>query len=320
MINSDITVSVVILTYNHERYIAQALESILSQKVDFRYEILIGDDASKDETPEILRKYQELYPEIIRLTLREENIGATRNAYELLRTAQGRYIAACEGDDYWCDDNKLQKQVDFLDSHPQYIGCAHACRIVDENGKPAKKQRLSWTTSKQIYTLKDFKGICLPGQTATILRRNIYSDPGSDYSIFTQAHKHIGDRTTTLIYAAKGDFYCFREIMSCYRRQSNRSSLTSNLYTRLAESLWNDLQYTLKLERYAVEELHVDAGFRYHKRNLLTSAVFCWIRGEHDLSTKIIKTVIGSEKCGWCMLLYIPIGAIKKIYARIKYY
>lgn len=90
-------VSVIVPTYNHEKYIRKALDSILMQEVPFLYEILIGDDASCDETQDILHEYQERYPDKIRLFLHKENIGATRNSYELLTNAKGRYLATLEG-------------------------------------------------------------------------------------------------------------------------------------------------------------------------------------------------------------------------------
>lgn len=319
MKNEPIKVSIIVLTMNHERYIAQALDSILMQKVDFQYEILIGDDASSDKTPNILRAYQKQYPDRIRLWLRKQNLGATQNAYELLNDAQGKYIAACEGDDYWSESGKLKKQVDFLETHPHYIGCAHKCRIIDEDGAPWSRQKLSWVTKKRIYTLKNFRGLLLPGQAATIVRRNIYRDPKYDYSIFVRAHPQIGDRTTALIYAAQGNFYCFSDVMSCYRRRRKSASLTRQTYTQNLHSVWQDFLYTRCLEDYAKKVLNVDAGFRFHKRDLLTSAVYYWILGERVQGRYVIQEIIKSEQSGWHMFGYLPFGIIKKIYGRFVY-
>lgn len=98
-----IDVSIIVLTYYHEKYIAQALDSILTQQTNLRYEILIGDDASGDRTPEIIAEYAKQYPEIIRPFFREENLGATRNSWELRQKARGKYVASLEGDDFWID-------------------------------------------------------------------------------------------------------------------------------------------------------------------------------------------------------------------------
>ncbi|MCR5747047.1 MAG: glycosyltransferase, partial [Lachnospiraceae bacterium] len=109
-----IKVSVIVATYNQEKYIAKTLESVVSQKTDFKYEVLVGDDASKDGTGRIVKEFGKKYPDIIRPIVREKNIGAYRNFLDLLKRAKGEYLALLEGDDYWVDEEKLKKQVSFL--------------------------------------------------------------------------------------------------------------------------------------------------------------------------------------------------------------
>ena len=129
-----IMASVIVLTYNQQAYIGQALDSILMQKTRFPYEILVGDDASIDKTGSIVRSYAQAYPQIIRPFIRERNLGVTRNLYELLKHTRGKYIASCEGDDFWTDPEKLELQIDFLENHSEYSGCTHNARVIDENG------------------------------------------------------------------------------------------------------------------------------------------------------------------------------------------
>ena len=116
-------VSVLCMAYNHEAYIRQALDGFVRQKTDFAYEVLVNDDTSRDATPAIIREYAEKYPDIVRPFCQEKNLmsqGIDIIVDVLLPEARGRYIALCEGDDYWCDEEKLQRQ----------IGLAHAaCRI-----------------------------------------------------------------------------------------------------------------------------------------------------------------------------------------------
>ena len=124
--NTDIVVSINTLTYNHEKYIAQCIEGILLQKTNFAFELLIHDDASTDRTAEIIREYEEKYPLIIKPIYQTENQWAKgiKNSvtYQYPR-AKGKYIAICEGDDYWVDENKLQIQVDFLENNSDYGMC-----------------------------------------------------------------------------------------------------------------------------------------------------------------------------------------------------
>ena len=106
-------VTVLVTTYNQEKYIAQALDSVLAQKTDFPFEIYVSEDCGTDGTRAILQEYAAKYPERIRLNLRQKNVGISRNWYEGLCAARGDYVCTLEGDDWWLDDHKLQKQVDL---------------------------------------------------------------------------------------------------------------------------------------------------------------------------------------------------------------
>lgn len=123
-------VSVCLITYNHAPYFRQAIESILMQEVDFAIEIIIADDFSTDGTREVTIEYQKKYPQLIRLILQEKNLGAALNWAALMNAPIGKYIAYLDGDDYWTDPLKLQKQVDFLEKNQEYILCAHVVSIV----------------------------------------------------------------------------------------------------------------------------------------------------------------------------------------------
>jgi glycosyltransferase involved in cell wall biosynthesis len=123
--HEGIKVSVCTTTYNHERFIAQTVESVMAQDTDFQYEHVIGEDCSTDRTRDILLDYQQRYPDRLVLLLREQNIGRRSNFVDALRTCQGEYIAILEGDDYWTSPQKLQRQADYLDDHPECVICFH---------------------------------------------------------------------------------------------------------------------------------------------------------------------------------------------------
>lgn len=117
-------VSVIMLAYNHGEYIQQAVHSIINQRTEgFSVELLIGEDGSPDNTLDICKELQEKYPHIIRLVISDSNVGMHRNFSRLWLRARGKYIAFCEGDDYWIDERKLAKQVHFLDNHPECTLC-----------------------------------------------------------------------------------------------------------------------------------------------------------------------------------------------------
>jgi glycosyltransferase involved in cell wall biosynthesis len=118
---NEIIVSVCMITYNHASYVEKAIKGILLQEVNFRYELVIGEDNSTDETREICEQYERDYPEIIRLLPKEPRKGMSKNFLETIQKCEGKYIAFCEGDDYWTDPNKLQLQVDFLENNPTFV-------------------------------------------------------------------------------------------------------------------------------------------------------------------------------------------------------
>jgi glycosyltransferase involved in cell wall biosynthesis len=126
-------VSVTMITYNHENYISQAIEGVLMQKTNFCVKLVIGEDCSSDSTREIVSKYQMLYPDRIILKLPEINLGVTFNSLSNKFLCTGKYIAECEGDDYWTDPLKLQKQVDFLENNQNYILHYHNCIEIINN-------------------------------------------------------------------------------------------------------------------------------------------------------------------------------------------
>ena len=208
MPKEPVDISIIMLTYFHERYIIKAIESILSQRTGLRYEILIGDDASGDRTPEIILDYARRYPHIIHPVLRKENLGANLNFYGLLHAAKGSYIAILEGDDYWCDPYKLQKQWQFLEQNTAYIGCCSKCLIVDQNDQPDYTRSPQFVWNKKEFTFNDYLTTWeLPGQLGSLMYRNIFRQmQPEDYSIIYTAHRNAGDKTLMLLLLPRGRF------------------------------------------------------------------------------------------------------------------
>ena len=224
---SEKKVSVVIATYNQERFLTHTLESVLQQKVDFDYEVLVGDDCSSDNTYEIVNKYAELYPDRIVPVIRERNLGMTRNVIDLTMMAKGEYIAFIEGDDYWIDNEKLKKQVNFLDSHPDYIACFSRFIVVDENEvrHPEHENYGNYMDKEGEYTIKEFEKYILPGQTATSIYRSSgyeklqkkFQESGIDVSKITDISHILGMLSI-------GKMYVMGEYMSAYRFMLNPDS------------------------------------------------------------------------------------------------
>jgi glycosyltransferase involved in cell wall biosynthesis len=138
-------VSVLVTAYNHEKFIVETLEGILMQKTNFRVEIIINDDCSTDNTAAIIRKYETECPVLYKTFYQNENqySQGKKPWYDVLFPAvRGKYIALCEGDDYWIDETKLQQQVDFLEDNEAYVMCGHDAKTIDENGKILNNSKL----------------------------------------------------------------------------------------------------------------------------------------------------------------------------------
>ena len=229
----DYKLSVIFITYNHKAYVEKALRSVLAQETDFPFEIVVGDDCSTDGTQDILKRIAAEYPEHeakgpgdkqIRLCIREENTGGrpTLNVYETTKKCTGEYIAYLEGDDYWTDTHKLQKQVDILEKSNEYIGVTHRLKMVDaaSNGitdpEVLKIGKLYDTSGK--FTYEDF---CYsgkwPGHYATLVSRNIYKEDRFDYTILYRASDFTDDALILLFLLMQGDILCLNDEMSAWR-------------------------------------------------------------------------------------------------------
>jgi glycosyltransferase involved in cell wall biosynthesis len=215
-------VSVSVTTYNHEKYIRQCLDSILMQDVNFPYEILVHDDASLDGTTDIIREYETNYPGIIKPIYQTENQysqGKHVSKFNFDR-ARGRYLAFCEGDDYWTDPGKLQKQVIFLERNPEYIATAHRVKVINERGGtidyPGYSDVVEHVFTIDEYFKPPFPGK-LPSQLASLVMRNVFLTLDPHRLDLYHSCNALGDRKLSLLLVMMGDTYCFSEAMTTYR-------------------------------------------------------------------------------------------------------
>jgi len=221
---TDPTVSVLVMTYNHERLIAQALDSVLMQEVAFPYEILISEDLSTDGTREIVLAYQRRHPDLIRLLLSERNLHNNEIVRRGLRAARGKYVGLLDGDDYWTSPQKLQRQVDFLDAHPECAVCFHNALLVDEAGgtepRPYTRRR-----QPEISTLDDLWEGNFIATCSTMFRNGLISEiPDWYVGMFP-----ITDWPLHILNAEHGTIGYIDEMMSVYRYHSG------GLYSVLSE-------------------------------------------------------------------------------------
>lgn len=254
---NEIMVSIECTSYNHEKYIAEALESMLMQQTNFAYEILIHDDASTDRTAEIIRSYEKKYPDIVKPIYQTENQYSKGVLVELFNQerAQGKYIAVCEGDDYWTDPQKLQRQVDYMEAHPECSMCVHAA------------EQVSAVTKKTVYTIR-------PSHKNKIYTVEEVIEGGGDlfatnsilYSLEKIPEKPefylnatIGDYPLVICGALSGTVYYMDRNMSAYRVEVEGS------WTTMQVSDVAKKQEHLQEVAEMLDEINAYTNFKYDK-------------------------------------------------------
>lgn len=208
--------SIVIPTYNHVNYVSFALDSVLKQNTKYSFEVIVGDDCSNDGTQEILKQYEEMYPNRFQILYRDHNLYNEEigNIRDLLMRARGKYLIILEGDDYWISENKIEKQITFLENNPDYIAVSHNCIVVDENNNETGE--IYPECHNEEYSLKDFLFEVFPGQTATIMYKNYEIDNLFNTCILHERLVPM-DRLIYFCLINSGKIHCIQEKMSAYR-------------------------------------------------------------------------------------------------------
>ena len=209
--DNKIVVAIWMVTYNHENYIEQAVESVMSQQTSFAYKLFIGEDFSTDKTRSICLSLKEKYPDKIELLIRDKNIGAEKNGEQVYKACFGsgaKYLAMLEGDDYWVDNNKLQKQVDFLEKNSDFSMVFHDIEVRKGTKLEASGNKLT----KDVFDLYDYarEGFV---HTSTILYRNFGYENMPKY----MNDCYAGDSVLIIAIAKRGLIKYIPEVMSVYR-------------------------------------------------------------------------------------------------------
>ena len=239
-----IKVSIVCVTYNHEKYIRKAIESFLMQETNFRYEIIIHDDASTDNTPSIIKEYQQKYPNIIRPILQKDNqfshhISVHKNF--IIPAVRGEYVALCDGDDYWTDPLKIQRQADILDQFSNIDICTHATEIVYSNPKK-KKKLISPSKIDKVFSVEDV----IRGGGGFVSTNSIMYRASLDKNI-PFFRKKTGDDYAIQIHGSlNGGMFFISKVMSAYRYHAD-GSWTTRMNNNISKRLkyFDDIKFFL---------------------------------------------------------------------------
>ncbi len=245
-------VSVFCMVYNHAMYLDDCLKGILTQKCNFNFVIVLGEDCSTDNSREIILKYNKEYPGKFNLLLHNQNIGAQKNQELLLKRCKGKYTAMCEGDDYWTDPYKLQKQVDFLETYNDYVLCFHPIKILNPDGRLVNdfitKVPNNYETIENLARLGNYI------HTPSVVFRNIITNFPFEFN-----NSPVGDYFLYLMLAEHGKIKNLNEVMGVYRfgvgihsvnSKINHTKSNLKLYVCLLSYLKNDKIKEIIFERY----------------------------------------------------------------------
>lgn len=223
--------SICCITYNHEKFIAETIEGIIKQQCNFPYELVIGDDCSTDATKKICIEYQRKFPDKIKLLLHSKNLGGEgkKNFLAVFKECKGKYIAICEGDDYWTDSNKLQTQVDFLEANPEYAICFH--RVYELTGDKLELETLNTSTEEKTFTIDDLARGNFIHTPSVVFRNGLFKE----FPEWFQSSP-VGDYVLHMLNARHGLIKYFPEPMAVYRRHNG--------------SIWSKFQRPTIIEKW----------------------------------------------------------------------
>lgn len=286
------------ITYNHEAYIEQAIESVINQHTNFEYELVIGEDFSKDSTREICKNLAKEHPKIIKLIPADRNLGMINNFIATLQHCSGKYLAFCDGDDFWTDSLKLQKQIDFLENNPDY-GMVHTdINIVNSDNVVIGASNFRGGSGDGFYELLSKSAFIA---TCSVCLNNTLVKEILNYGVKNNL-KCIFDYWLWLHVAIRSRIHYDPHITSAYRSHNNGISLSNNKFFHIAIPL-----AVLDVISYKFEHYH-ERRFKYR---WVMYIMFCRAFLARNISLKSRKKYL------W-FLIFHPISLIALILAVLK--
>ena len=220
--------SVCMITYNHESYISEAIESVLNQHTNFTVQLIIGEDCSADNTRSVCEKFVKKYPGKILLLPETGNVGMMKNFERTFKQCDGDYVAFLEGDDYWTDNSKLQKQVDFLQANSDYSLCFHNTQMIMDRAGEKKEWVLHSNLEKDTFTTEDVLGPWFVPSCSTVFTNY------PDFVLPTWFYNcKYGDLPFMLLLSLKGKFKYLDEVMAVYRLHDTGMSSAHKAYDKI---------------------------------------------------------------------------------------
>lgn len=303
-------VTVAIITYRHEKYIRQCLDSVFAQETDFDFEVVVAEDASPDNTRQILLEYKEKYGDQLILVLHDTNLGPGGNSDSMMPYIRGKYIAVVEGDDCWTDMHKLQKQYDILEKHPEYSAVCCDNMLIDPSGKTVEKSCLRLKTDIE-KTMKDWLNEPYSVHTCTVFRRNFFSYSDPKYKKMRLSAPTMGDLISFSLLYDYGPIYVMKDVMAAHRiagpEDSSSFSIASNK---------DPLKYArMFIDIFTSIEEYFDHKYDFTKRKCIKLAFVRYgkLRGYYKYSGKELKEIESRFSFRW--RVYIILRTARECFA-----
>jgi len=279
--------SVCLITYNHEKFIRQALDGIIMQKVNFSWELIIADDFSTDKTRDIILEYKEKHHDFIKLIFQKKNVGPAINFIELISDPISKYIAYLEGDDYWTDSLKLQKQVDFLEANPDYALCFHHVSILKTDGNivddfitkvPADYEKIETLARLGNYI-----------NSPSVVFRNVIKEFPFEFEL-----SPMGDFFLYMMLAEQGKLKYLEEKMAVYRQDVGIWSQKNNYFKDFNTAYSQALLYSYFKNKSLLQSIFTDRIkiFLKNGENQITAENLLQLSLNNDLQKEILDFLI----------------------------
>lgn len=300
----DIEVSVGIITYAQEKYIKKCLDSIFSQETNFAFQVIVAEDASPDNTRSILLEYKEKYEDQLVLILHNKNMGPNANLVSIDSYIKGKYIAIVEGDDYWTDVHKLQKQYDILEKHPEYSAVCCDFMTVDSDGEVLSKRKLR-LKKDTIKTMQNWLNEPYSLHTCTIFRRNIFPVNDPKYIELSKCAPTMGDVIIFTLMYDYGPIYVLKDIMAAHR-----SAGPNDISSYSLQKKKDPLKYTrMLIFIFSNLEQYFDGKYDFTKRKCIKIAgmKIGRIRGTYEFSNREIGEIEKQFSLKWRIFIFFRV-------------